>query len=133
MRHEDPADALGLTPFEVGFVLGLLLGEGYFGGDQVKATVTVRMHVRHEQTLRWLEQRFPGSKVYGPYWFDGRHFMQWMARGDVLYKVIVPLVGRHLDSIDDHVSARFRRMCARYGLWWDDGEEYGRLNIRRAA
>ncbi len=53
-----------------------------------------------------------------------------MARGRVLYDVIVPLVGRHLQSIDDHVAARFEQMCARYGLWWYPDEPRGFLQLR---
>lgn len=55
--------------------------------------------------------------------------MQWMARGRVLYDVIVPLVGRHLESIDDHAAQRFKQMCDRYGLWW----YHGTLPLREGA
>lgn len=125
----DPIEDLGLDGFAVGFLLGLLVGEGHFGGTGESANVVVKMHVRHEQLLRWLVTTFPGSKLYGPYQNQGRHFMMWVARGPVLYDIIVPLVGRHLDSIDDHVAERFRRMCDRYGLWWEPDEPYGRLAL----
>lgn len=130
MGKGDWARELELDPFTTGFVLGLLVGEGHFGGDGQQAQVTVRMHVRHHQLLKWLESTFPGSKTYGPYVHNGRHYMQWMARGPVLYDVIVPLVGRHLESIDDHVTRRFRQMCDRYGLWWYPDEPRGTLGLR---
>jgi len=41
-----------LTVFEEGVVVGLLVGEGHFGGDGRKPQVTVRMHVRHEALMR---------------------------------------------------------------------------------
>lgn len=129
-RWEPKRAEVNLDAFQVGYVLGLLVGEGHFGGDQVQAQVVVRMHVRHRQLLEWLGRVFPGSKVYGPYLHNGRHYMQWMARGQVLYDVIVPLVGRHLDSIDDHVAGRFRQMCDRYGLWWYPDEPRGVLDLR---
>lgn len=113
----DSVDDLELDGFAVGFLLGLLVGEGHFGDH-----VVVKMHVRHEQTLRWLERTFPGSKIYGPYHHQGRHYMMWVAHGRVLYDVIVPLVGRHLDSIDDHVKGRFLAMCARRGFFWYPGK-----------
>lgn len=55
---KDPVEDLQLDGFAVGFLLGLLVGEGHFGNR-----VVVKMHVRHEQTLRWLERTFPGSKI----------------------------------------------------------------------
>ncbi len=92
----------------------------------------VKMHVRHEQTIAWLHRTFPGSRVYGPYRNQGREFMMWVAQGQVLYDVIVPLVGRHLDSVDDHVKGRFLRMCERRGLFWYPGREFGTLDLRES-
>jgi hypothetical protein len=111
-----PVAAGALDPFAAGFFLGLLVGEGHFGGDGRQAQVTVRMHTRHEGLFRWLETTFPGSKLYGPYTHGGRSYYQWMARGPVLREVIVPLVAAYLPQLDGHVAARFRSMCERYGL-----------------
>jgi len=105
-----------LTEFDEGFVVGLLLGEGHFGGDGKQPQITLRMHVRHEETFRWLERKFPGAKLYGPYTHSGRTYFQWIARGTFLRNVLVPLVERHLDHLDSHVAARFLSMCARYRL-----------------
>ena len=49
------------TQFDIGFLVGLLVGEGHFGGDGRQAHVTLRMHVRHEAIFRWLERTFPGG------------------------------------------------------------------------
>ena len=43
-----------MHPRDEGIVVGLLIGEGYFGGDGRQPQVTLRMHVRHEALLRWL-------------------------------------------------------------------------------
>ena len=72
------------TQFDVGFLVGLLVGEGHFGGDGRQAQVTLRMHVRHEAIFRWLERTFPGGRLYGPYHHGGRDYLQWMARGPYL-------------------------------------------------
>src|SRR5450631_1226275 len=48
-----------LSPFEQGVVVGVLIGEGSFGGDGKQPQVTLRMHVRHEALFRWLLERFP--------------------------------------------------------------------------
>jgi hypothetical protein len=92
----------------IGYLLGLLAGEGHFGGDGKQAQVTLRMHVRHEKLFRWLQAQFPEGRLYGPYHHGGRDYFQWMARG--------PFLRDHRDLLDDYVAARFRRMCERYEL-----------------
>src|SRR6201993_1301231 len=97
------------TQFDIGFLVGLLVGEGHFGGDGRQAHVTLRMHVRHEAIFRWLERTFPGGKLYGPYHHDGRHYYQWMARGAYLRGYLLPMLERVLGpDIDEH---SFRRLC----------------------
>ncbi len=105
-----------LDAFEQGFLVGLLVGEGHFGGDGKQPQVTLRMHVRHEKLFRWLEQKLPGSRLYGPYAHGGRHYYQWMVRGAALREELLPLLGRNLQQLDDHVRSRIEAMCARYHL-----------------
>lgn len=105
-----------LPPRDAGFLLGILTGEGSFGGDGRQPQVTVRMHTRHEALFRWLERTVPGSKLYGPYHHGGRSYYQWMVRGESLRDTLVPLVRAHLDLLDDYVRARFEAMCRDYGL-----------------
>ena len=69
------------SEYELGLLVGLLVGEGHFGGDGRQPQITLRMHVRHEAMFHWIERTFPGGKLYGPYHHDGRHYYQWMARG----------------------------------------------------
>ena len=99
-----------------GYLLGLLAGEGHFGGDGRQAQITLRMHVRHEKLFRWLQAQFPEGRLYGPYHHGGRDYFQWMARGEFLRERLVPLVAAHRDLLDDYVAGRFRQMCERYGL-----------------
>lgn len=121
-------DARDLDDFSVGFVVGLLVGEGHFGGDGRQPQVTLRMHVKHEKLFHWLEEAIPGSKLYGPYAHSGRAYFQWMARGAALRTVLVPLIVERLDFLDDHVGARFIAMCERYGIAIDRKE-----GLRRAV
>jgi hypothetical protein len=103
------------TQFESGFLAGLLVGEGHFGGDGRQPHVTLRMHVRHEPIFRWLERTFPGGRVYGPYNHDGRRYFQWMARGPFLRDELVPLLDRVLSpSLDRHSFDRFQLMKEHY-------------------
>jgi hypothetical protein len=99
-----------------GYLLGLLAGEGHFGGDGRQPQVTLRMHVRHEKLFRWLQATYPESRLYGPYHHGGRDYYQWMARGAFLRETLAPLVAAHLPLLDDYVAARFRAMCERYSV-----------------
>ena len=104
-----------LSDFDRGLLLGLLVGEGSFGGDGKQPQVTLRMHVRHEAIFRWLVERLPESRLYGPYHHGGRSYYQWMARGRVLVRDVLPLLERHLDrDIDGHATERFEQMRERY-------------------
>ena len=67
--------------FDAGFLVGVLVGEGHFGGDGRQPQVTLRMHADHAALFRWLMERLPGSRLYGPYEHSGRRYYQWMARG----------------------------------------------------
>lgn len=107
-------DASGL---EAGILLGLLVGEGHFGGDGRQPQITLRMHTDHETLFRWLEKTFPGGKLYGPYHHGGRSYFQWMVRGAYLRDILVPLLDRHLSpELDAKAYQRYQEMKHRYGL-----------------
>jgi hypothetical protein len=107
-----------LSDFERGVIVGLLIGEGSFGGDGKQPQVTLRMHVRHEALFRWLVARFPDSRLYGPYHHGGRSYFQWMARGQVLVRDLLPLLERELTpAIDEHASARLTSMLDKYSAF----------------
>jgi hypothetical protein len=122
------------TQFELGYLVGLLVGEGHFGGDGRQPHVTLRMHVRHEAIFRWLERTFPGGRVYGPYHHGGRNYLQWMARGAFLRDELGPLLDRFLSpSLDRHSFERFQLMKARYPLASAEPEETIVPAARRSA
>ncbi len=107
-----------LSDFERGVVVGLLVGEGSFGGDGKQPQVTLRMHVRHESLFRWLMERFPESRLYGPYHHGGRSYFQWMARGRTLVRDLLPLLDGDLDErLDAHAAARLAAMRERYAAF----------------
>ena len=108
---------MNLSEFEIGFLVGILVGEGHFGGDGRQPHVTLRMHTDHEQMFRWLQDRCPSSKLYGPYHHGGRSYFQWMARGDFLRAELVPLLDRFLSpELDGKAFRRYSEMKERYGL-----------------
>ena len=106
-----------MATFEEGLLLGILIGEGHFGGDGKQPQVTVRMHTRHERLFQTLLGLCPGSKLYGPYHHGGRHYYQWMVRGDVLRQTLVPVLDRlPLEDTDAHAYERYQDMKRRYDL-----------------
>jgi hypothetical protein len=105
------------TDFERGVLVGLLVGEGHFGGDGRQPQVTLRMHVRHEALFRWLQRVYPGGRLYGPYHHGGRHYFQWMARGAFLRQELLPILDAHLgEELDGYATSRLQEMEAAYGL-----------------
>lgn len=109
-----------LNDFERGFVVGLLIGEGSFGGDGKQPQVTLRMHTRHAALFHWLTARFPNSRLYGPYNHGGRSYYQWMARGRTLVEDVLPLLEEHIrPELDNHAFERFRDMRDRYAGFID--------------
>ena len=103
------------TEFDEGLLVGLLIGEGHFGGDGRQPQITLRMHERHEALFRWLVNTFPGARLYGPYDHGGRRYYQWMARGAYLRDHLVPLLHQSLSpSLDHYAYTRFLAMCDRY-------------------
>jgi hypothetical protein len=107
-----------LSEFEHGVVVGLLVGQGSFGGDGKQPQVTLRMHTRHEALFQWLMQRFPDTRLYGPYHHGGRSYYQWMARGTALVRDILPLLEQELTgALDSHAAERLGAMRERYAAF----------------
>lgn len=112
---EGKAVSSGLSEFERGLLVGLLIGEGSFGGDGKQPQITLRMHTRHEALFRWLIERFPRTRLYGPYHHGGRSYFQWMARGRALVDDVLPVLEEGgLSDLDEHVHARLTAMRERY-------------------
>lgn len=107
-----------LTDFESGVLVGVLIGEGSFGGDGRQPHVTLRMHIRHESLFRWLVDRFPRTRLYGPYTHGGRSYFQWMARGPALVHDLLPVLeGWLAEGIDAHAASRLNAMRDRYAAY----------------
>lgn len=105
------------TEFEIGVLVGVLVGEGHFGGDGRQPQITLRMHTDHERLFRWIERTFPGARLYGPYHHGGRSYFQWMARGSYLREILVPILDARLTAdLDERAFTRFSAMKADYGI-----------------
>jgi len=103
------------TDFDRGLLVGILIGEGHFGGDGRQPQVTLRMHVRHAALFSWIDATFPGGRVYGPYNHGGREYLQWMARGAYLRQELVPILDGALGPhVDGYATGRYNDMKLRY-------------------
>lgn len=110
----DELGPLVLSDFDLGLLLGVLVGEGSFGGDGRQASITVRMHIRHETLLRRLTKIVTGARLYGPYRHSGREYFQWIVRGRALRRLL-PLLDRHITpDLDTHAAQRYEKMRTTY-------------------
>ncbi|MEA2230434.1 MAG: hypothetical protein QOD83_250 [Solirubrobacteraceae bacterium] len=107
-----------LSDVERGLVAGVLMSEGSFGGDGKQPHVILRKHVRHETLMRWLVERFPRSRLYGPYHHGDRSYFQWVARGPALVHDVLPVLEELVvPELDAHAAERLREMGERYGAY----------------
>ncbi len=103
--------------FDEGFLVGILVGEGSFGGDGRQPQVTLRMHTDHEALFHWLVERFPKSRLYGPYDQSGRRFYQWMCRGESLREELLPILERRMSpALSARAWDRYQAMRRTYRL-----------------
>jgi hypothetical protein len=101
--------------FAHGFLLAALIGQGHFGGDGRQPQVTLKLHVRHENLLRYLMTICDGGRLYGPYHHGDRHYYQLMYRGTALRDHLMPLLDRlPWSDIDPHSFNRYLTMKLRY-------------------
>lgn len=106
-----------ISSFDAGFLVGILVGEGHFGGDARQPQITLRMHTDHAAIFAWLTQHVPGGRLYGPYEHSGRRYYQWMARGAYLREQLVPLLDRWFGpQHSERAHGRYLRMKSRYGI-----------------
>lgn len=80
--------------FDIGYIMGLVVGEGSFTADRQQPFLQVKLHVRDPFPLRYLADRL-GGRVYGPYRHQTRHYYTWLLRGPDL-RAAVPLFRDYL-------------------------------------
>lgn len=109
---------LELSEFDRGVLVGVLIGEGHFGGDGKQPHITLRMHTRHEALFAWLVERVPGSRLYGPYHHGGRSYYQWMVRGRPLVEDLLPILEQDVrPDLNAHAALRLEQMRERYASY----------------
>ena len=104
-----------LSDTDRGLIAGILMSEGSFGGDGKQPHVILRKHVRHESLMRWLVERLPRSRLYGPYHHADRSYYQWVARGPALVEDLLPVLDELVVAeLDAHAAGRLQEMRERY-------------------
>ena len=111
-----------------GLLAGILLSQGSFGGDGKQPQITLRLHTRHEALFRWLMERFPRTKLYGPYHHGDRSYYQWMARGQALVEDVLPVLeGVLTPDVDGYAASRLAEMRAQYADFIARAERRARI------
>ena len=104
-------DSFGaVQAFELGYAMGLVVGEGSFTGDRVQPSLEIRMHRRDLAPLENV-QRILGGRIFGPYSHGGRNLYVYMLRGRDL-KNALPLLQEHLPS--SWKRAQYEQWRAKY-------------------
>jgi hypothetical protein len=98
--------------FDIGYLIGLIVGEGSFTGDRRAPLLSVKMRDEDPEPLHRLARTL-GGKVYGPYHHDGRQFFLYHLRGQAL-RSAASLFLTYLPS--GRKRRLFLAWAARYGL-----------------
>jgi hypothetical protein len=109
-RRGTPRYTPVVDAFDIGYVMGLVVGEGTFTGDRRQPVLQVKMNARDPFPLRRLSDLL-GGRVYGPYNHDGRNYFLFMLRGTPLREA-VPLFRRYLP--ESWKREQFERWLERY-------------------
>jgi hypothetical protein len=108
--------------FDIGYIMGLVVGEGSFTADRRQPYLQVKLHVRDPFPLRHLADRL-GGRVYGPYRHQTRHYYIWLLRGQAL-RAAIPIFRTYLP--ESWKREQFER-------WLDQHSEFFALDRGAAA
>jgi hypothetical protein len=98
---------MALSDFDLGYIMGLMVGEGSFTGDKEQPALQLRLKDDDPEPLKRLN-RLLGGNIYGPYNHSERRYYVWMLRGAALWKA-TELFNLHLPN------SRKRRQFLE---WW---------------
>ena len=108
--------------FDIGYIMGLVVGGGSFTADRRQPYLQVKLHVRDPFPLRHLAESL-GGRVYGPYHHQTRHYYAWLLRGSEL-KAAIPMLRAYLPE-------SWKR--EQFEQWLDQHSEYFALERSAAA
>jgi hypothetical protein len=103
-----------MQPFEIGYIMGLVVGEGCFTADRQQPSLQIKLHARDPFPLRFVSERL-GGRVFGPYRHQGRHYFNWILRGREL-RAALPLFRDYLP--ESWKREQFERWLDRHRLFF---------------
>lgn len=98
--------------FEIGYLMGLIVGEGSFTGSGPQPWLAVRLHAEDPVPLERLRVGL-GGRVYGPYLHRGRRSRVWMLQGRELLDALPLLYDRLPES---KKRMQFEEWLKKHGL-----------------
>lgn len=106
-----------VTQFQIGYLMGLIVGEGSFTGDRKAPALQVKLHENDPLPLLNLKLVL-GGEIHGPYHHTGkdgtvRHYTVYFLRGKPLV-ALLPLIHRYLPQ--SRKREQFELWLAKYGL-----------------
>lgn len=125
MKHQpdDQHETSGTSDFDLGYIMGIIVGEGSFTGDWRNPCLQIKLHQRDLPVLEFLQNAL-GGKIYGPYHHGDRHYSMWILRGEELDQA-VELFVRHLPP--SHRRSQLLTWLAKYAHWRERYAEYLKL------
>ena len=104
-----------MDQFDLGYAMGLIVGQGSFTGDRQQPSLEVKLHRRDLAALEHIARVF-GGRIFGPYAYGGRNLYAYMLRGREL-KDALPLLQQHLPISWKRVQ--FETWRAKYAAVFD--------------
>jgi hypothetical protein len=105
-----------LSDFEIGYIVGLIVGEGSFTGDKHQPSLQLRMQHTDPEPIKYVWQII-GGNIFGPYTHGERTYTFVIVRGDDL-KDSLELFYNHMPE------CRKRRLFLE---WWAKWHSLGQL------
>lgn len=107
-----------MSEFDVGYAMGLIVGEGSFTGDRTQPSLELRAQRGDIEPLEHL-QRTLGGRIYGPYARGVRNHYAYLLRGKDLRRAL-PLLAERLPG--GWKRAQFEAWRTRYAEFFDRPE-----------
>ena len=102
-----------MDTFNLGYIMGLIVGEGCFTGDKKQPRISVHLHEIDPEPLLLL-QSVLGGRIHGPYHSrDGRHSRFWVLHGIEL-RATVRMFHQHLPV--SNKRRQFEKWIVKYNL-----------------
>lgn len=77
-----------MNDFEIGYIMGLVVGEGCFASDRNRYSLEINLHETDPEPLEYIQMRL-GGRIYGVYEHNNHRFWRYLLRGIQLRKNIL--------------------------------------------